>query len=58
MDKENFKRNLPSYTCREYREEMILLGLRQRLKEKDLSIKEREEIEKHIRKLEEKMGLS
>ncbi len=45
------------YTCQEYREEMILLALRQRLERHNLSPEERREIEQQIKEIEEKMGL-
>lgn len=44
------------YTCNEYREEMILAGLRQRLATAQLSSDERAELIKEIEKIEEKMG--
>ncbi len=36
------------YTCRQYREEMILLGLRKRLSDPALTEEERQAIEKEI----------
>ncbi len=45
------------YTCRQYREETILLGLRKRLSALDLTEKERQTIEKEIRWLEAQMGM-
>ncbi|MFZ0243396.1 MAG: hypothetical protein WAL90_17285 [Desulfobacterales bacterium] len=45
------------YTCRHYREEMILLGLRKRLNAPELSDSERQAIEKEIRRLETQMGM-
>jgi len=47
-----------NYTCNHYREEMILLGLRQRLTRDQLTESEREEIQKEIKKIEIQMGLS
>lgn len=47
----------PEYTCRQYREEMILLGLRKRLNVPALSDRERLTIEKEIRRLEAQMGM-
>lgn len=44
------------YTCREYREEMILAGLRKRIAQTDLSEHERSEIEKEIHRMEKVMG--
>ncbi len=46
-----------SYTCTEYREEMILLGLQKRLASKDLSEPEREELLQEIARVEKQMGL-
>jgi hypothetical protein len=45
------------YTCNDYRSEMILLGLNQRLEDEALSEEERIEIEKQIKELEAIMGL-
>jgi lipoprotein NlpI len=45
------------YTCREYREEMIVLALRQKLRRPDLSDEERAKLQKEIGRLEEAMGL-
>jgi len=49
---------LPSsnYTCNEYREEMILLALRQKLHNPDLSSKDKDKLEKEIAELEAKIG--
>jgi hypothetical protein len=47
----------PPYTCRQYREEMVLLGLRKRLSASELTEKERQTIEKEIRWLEAQMGM-
>ncbi|GAB6887553.1 hypothetical protein JCM13304A_10510 [Desulfothermus okinawensis JCM 13304] len=57
MEEKREKDQTPKYTCREYREEMTLIGLRKMLEKKDLSPEERKEIEKQIEQLEEKMGL-
>ncbi len=46
----------PKYTCNEYREEMILLGLQRRLANPDLTPEERKEIEAQIAEVEGKMG--
>jgi len=46
-----------TYTCADYRTEMILVGLRERLKNEDLSEAEKALIEAEIRKLEILMGL-
>ncbi len=45
------------YTCRQYREEMILLGLRKRLSELALAEDERQAIEKEILLLEAQVGM-
>ncbi|NOR24908.1 MAG: hypothetical protein GQ542_11055, partial [Desulforhopalus sp.] len=44
------------YTCNEYREEMILLGLRQKLLQSDLTAKEKEKLTKEIARLEKAIG--
>ncbi|MFC1669740.1 hypothetical protein ACFL20_05055 [Spirochaetota bacterium] len=46
-----------SYGCADYREEMTLVSLKNRLKENNLSDEEKSKIEKEIKKLEKKMGL-
>ena len=58
MMEESKKEQLHSniYTCREYREEMILAGLRKRIAHTDLSEHERSEIEKEIHRMEKVMG--
>ena len=45
------------YTCNEYREEMILLGLQKRLSSNDLTPEERQSILKEIARVEKQMGL-
>lgn len=50
------KSNL-KYTCADYRAEMILVGLRQRLNRKDLDEKDRDEIIKEIDRLETAMDM-
>ncbi|MBC8441903.1 MAG: hypothetical protein H8D87_19725 [Deltaproteobacteria bacterium] len=45
------------YTCNEYREEMILLGLQKRLSSKGLTQKEKESLLKDIAKVEKQMGI-
>ncbi|MDJ0720939.1 MAG: hypothetical protein QNJ04_04880 [Desulfobacterales bacterium] len=42
-----------SYGCRDYRQEMILVGLHERLRRSDLSEEERRTLEEEIRRLEE-----
>lgn len=44
------------YTCNEYREEMILLGLRQKLLQPDLPAEERDKLIKEIARLEKAIG--
>ena len=46
-----------AYTCNEYREEMILLGLQKRLAMKELSDKERDDLLKEIARVEQLMGI-
>src|SRR6056297_869729 len=48
----------PQYTCNDYRLEMILLSLKQRLAGENLSEEERTEIQKEIRRLETEMGMA
>ena len=45
------------YTCNDYRAEMILLGLKRQLENKDLSEEERKDILAKIAELEMAMGL-
>ena len=45
------------YTCNEYRDEMTLLALRNRLKRDALTEEERREIEAEIRRFEERVGV-
>ena len=45
-----------TYTCNEYREEMILLALKQKLHNSDLSQSERDDLENQIAMLEKKIG--
>lgn len=46
----------PPYTCKEYREEMILLALQQKLQRSDLTENERRTLLAEITRLEEKIG--
>jgi hypothetical protein len=46
-----------TYTCNDYREEMILNSLQRRLQRDDLSEEERDRILKELHQLEQKMGL-
>ena len=45
-----------AYTCNEYREEMILAGLKKRFAQNGLSENERSEVEKEILRIEKVMG--
>jgi len=45
------------YTCNEYREEMLLLGLQRRLHADDISEEERKRLQERIRDLETSMGM-
>ena len=45
------------YTCREYREEMLLLGLRRRLADNNLAEAEKKALEEQIRQLESAMQM-
>lgn len=47
----------PRYTCLEYREEMILLGLQKRLSSENLTPEEKESLLKEIQRVEEEMGI-
>ena len=47
----------PRYTCNDYREEMILVGLTNRLKEENLSEQERKTIQAEIAELKKSMQL-
>jgi hypothetical protein len=49
--------NSSKYTCNEYREEMILLGLQKRLASEDLTSKERENLLREIAEVEKQMGI-
>jgi hypothetical protein len=45
------------YTCSDYRQEMMLAGLRRQLARPDLSAAEKKHIEEEIRRLEADMGM-
>jgi hypothetical protein len=49
--------NISNYTCNDYREEMILLGLQRQLAKPDLTPEEKELILKQIAEVEKQMGL-
>lgn len=46
------------YTCSDYRQEMILAGLRRRLADPSLSEEEKASLLRQIRRLEEEMGMA
>lgn len=46
-----------AYGCKDYRQEMVLAGLRGRLQKEDLSEDERDAIVEEIRRLESAMGM-
>ncbi len=46
-----------TYTCQDFRMEMIILGLRRRLHEPDVSPEERKEILDRLRTLETEAGM-
>ena len=46
------------YTCTDYRKEMMLLSLKLRLQQENLTEKERAALIEEIRKLEQQMGLA
>lgn len=45
------------YTCREYREEMILLALQKKLSAPDLTPEEKEKLLTEIARVETRMGM-
>ena len=45
------------YTCNEYREEMILLGLQKKLASPDLTEEEKEQLRKEIKAISKKMDM-
>jgi hypothetical protein len=49
--------NENKYTCKEYRQEMVLAGLKKRSARQDLSEEERQHILDEIRRLEAAMGM-
>jgi hypothetical protein len=49
--------NLQPYTCSEYRQEMVLLGLKNRLSSENLSDEEKRNLIKEIKKLETVMRM-
>jgi len=57
MRMEESKTGAQTYTCNEYREEMILLGLQRQLAAADLSPEEKEVLLTEIARVETLMGL-
>jgi hypothetical protein len=57
IEQTDMGRKASTYTCKEYREEMVLLALQQRLQQKDLSEEERQRILEEIQRLETSMGM-
>ncbi|MFP3928561.1 MAG: hypothetical protein ACLFUP_06620 [Desulfobacteraceae bacterium] len=45
------------YTCRSYREEMVLLGLKKRLENPELSDEERRSLCMELERMEREMGM-
>ena len=45
------------YTCNEYREEMILVGLQKRLSSPDITPEEKKDLLKEIARVERQMGI-
>ncbi len=48
---------MSNYTCNDYREEMILVGLKKRLNKPGITKEEKEVLLKEIKKVEQQMGL-
>lgn len=57
MKKNSQKQPTTNYTCNEYREEMILLGLRKQLQDPKLSDNTKKELLKEIEQLEKTVGI-
>jgi hypothetical protein len=51
------RKNGNSYTCTDYRAEMILLGLALRLKDEGLDNRQKEELQREIKTIEAEMGM-
>jgi hypothetical protein len=49
---------MKSYTCTDYRQEMILLSLKRQLADAGLDDNEKRRLEEQIRKLEAEMGMN
>jgi hypothetical protein len=50
-------RSTGKYICTEYREEMVLLGLKRRLADPALPEKEKQVLQERISQLEQQMGM-
>jgi hypothetical protein len=48
---------MKSYTCKEYRQEMILVGLRKKLSDTQMNPVEKKHLKEEIRRLELEMGM-
>ena len=57
MNQNNQNNGTSRYTCNEYREEMVLLGLQRRLTAHGLTDSEKEAIRAEIARVEKQMGL-
>lgn len=51
------KNEKENYTCSDYRQEMILLGLKKKLNDERLTKEERQQVLDQIERLEEEMGM-
>ena len=49
--------DIPRYTCNDYREEMILLGLQKQLSDPGLPESEKDRVRAEIRRIEKQMGM-
>ncbi len=54
---EKIEPKVSKYTCNEYREEMILLGLQKQVARQDLTETEKENLLRQIDRVEKQMGL-
>jgi hypothetical protein len=52
-----FMNEQSQYTCQDYRQEMVLVGLRRQLEKEDLSEPQRQEILQEIKRMEKSMGM-
>ena len=49
--------NKHNYTCTDYRQEMMLLGLKKRLQDPELTEEEKRGLEEEIRRLEKEINM-